>query len=94
MITFRLIRLAGTAFAAANSGTIKCALRCNCATTYQPLQFVEAAIDLTALIGGTGFPGPCGTFPFTTLFIKTKSSAEKTADLKDFHFPLPDTSMF
>jgi hypothetical protein len=39
------------------------------------------------LIGGTGFPGECGSLPFKSLFIKSKSSAEKTADLKDFISP-------
>jgi hypothetical protein len=56
-------------------------------TTYAALQFVEGAVDLTALIGGTGSPGECGSQPFESLFIKTKSSAEPTADLKDFIAP-------
>ena len=51
------------------------------------LQLVEGAVDLTALIGGTGVPGECGSHPFESLFIKTKSSAETTADLKDFIAP-------
>ena len=58
------------------------------------LQFVEGAIDLTALIGGTGLPGECGSLPFQSLFIKTKSSAETTADLKDFIAPIPVRYMF
>jgi hypothetical protein len=78
---------AGSAFAAVNTTQINVPCGAFGATTYQPLQFVEAAIDLTALIGGTGFPGACGSFPFKTLFVKTKSSAEKTADLKDFISP-------
>src|SRR4030095_2353105 len=78
---------AGTAFAAANAGVIDVPCGAFGATTYQPLQFVEAAIDLTALIGGTGFPNECGSLPFKSLFIKSKSSAEKTADLKDFISP-------
>src|SRR6187200_3055306 len=78
---------AGTAFAAANAGVIDVPCGAFGATTYQPLQFVEGAIDLTMLIGGTGFPGECGSLPFKSLFIKSKSSAEKTADLKDFISP-------
>jgi hypothetical protein len=78
---------AGTAFAAANTGVINVPCGAFGETTYQPLQFVEGAIDLTALIGGTGLPGECGSLPFKTLFIKSKSSAERTADLKDFISP-------
>ena len=78
----------GTAFAAANAGVIDVPCGAFGATTYQPLQFAEGAIDLTALIGGTGLPGECGSLPFETLFIKTKSSASNTADLKDFIEPI------
>src|SRR6186713_983247 len=78
---------AGTAFAAANVGVIDVPCGAFGATTYQPLQFVEGAIDLTVLIGGIGFPGECGSLPFKSLFIKSKSSAERTADLKDFISP-------
>src|SRR5688572_23160273 len=78
---------AGTAFVAANGVEINVPCGAFGATTYQPLQFVEAAIDLTALIGGTGPFTQCSSLPFQTLFIKTKSSAEKTADLKDFITP-------
>jgi hypothetical protein len=56
-------------------------------TIYQPLQFVEAAIDVTALVG-EGTTGECGRLPFESLFIKTKSSASPTATLKDFINPL------
>src|SRR4026208_360310 len=78
----------GTAYAAANAGEIDVPCGAFGETTYQPLQFVEGAIDLTALIGGGGLPNECGGLPFKSLFIKTKSSAEKTADLKDFIEPL------
>src|SRR6185436_7911649 len=77
----------GTAFAAANAGAINVPCGAFGLNTYEPLQYVEGAIDLTALIGGTGLPGECGSLPFKTLFIKSKSSAEKTADLKDFISP-------
>ena len=78
---------AGTTFAAANGTTIDYSCGAFGETTYSPLQFAEAAIDLTALIGGLGLPTECGSLPFETLFIKTKSSAERTADLKDFISP-------
>jgi hypothetical protein len=77
----------GTAFAAANAGAINVPCGAFGVNTYEPLQFVEGAIDLTALIGGTGLPNECGGLPFETLFIKTKSSASNTADLKDFIEP-------
>ena len=63
-------------------------------TTYSRLQFVEGAVDLTALIGGTGAPGECGSLPFESLFIKTKSSASTTADLKDFIAPFSLNTCF
>jgi hypothetical protein len=85
---FPLTVVEGTAFAAANAGVVNVPYGAFGATTYQPLQFVEGAIDLTLLIGGTGFPDQCGGLPFKSLFIKSKSSAEKTADLKDFIAPL------
>src|SRR6266496_750949 len=50
------------------------------------LQFVEGAIDVTALLGA-GISTPCRGLPFTTIFIKTKSSAATTAELKDFIAP-------
>ena len=80
---------AGTAYAAANGGAapINVPYGAFGSTTYSTLQFVEGAIDLTVLIGGTGFPGECGSLPFKSLFIKSKSSAERTADLKDFISP-------
>ena len=76
---------AGEAFVAANSGTVDVPYGAFGITTYAPNLFVEAAIDLTALIGVGG--GECGGLNFKSLFIKTKSSAEKTADLKDFFAP-------
>jgi len=84
---FNVTPAPGTAFAAANAGEINVPCGAFGATTYAPLQFVEGAIDLTALIGGTGLPNECGGLPFETLFIKTKSSASNTADLKDFIEP-------
>ena len=78
----------GTVFVSANIVPINVPYGAFGSTTYDPLQFVEAAIDLTALIGGATFPSECSGLPFSTLFIKSKSSAERTADLKDFIDPL------
>jgi hypothetical protein len=50
------------------------------------LQFVEGAIDITQLLGN-GIGTACRALPFTTIFIKTKSSAATTAELKDFIAP-------
>jgi hypothetical protein len=50
------------------------------------LQFVEGAIDITALLGA-GISTPCRGLPFTSIFIKSKSSAATTAELKDFIAP-------
>src|SRR5436190_1165547 len=84
---FPVVPAPGTAFAAANAGTINVPYGAFGDTKYTALQWVEGAIDLTALIGGSGLPGECGSQPFKSLFIKTKSSASSTAELKDFIAP-------
>jgi hypothetical protein len=72
---------AGSAFAAANTGFVSMCLMVHLAVLHTiRLQWVEGAVDLTALIGGSGSPGECGSQPLNTLFIKTKSSAEKQRD--------------
>lgn len=77
---------AGDAWVAANSIIVDVPYQAFGLTTYAPNLFIEAAINVTALIGnGTG--DPCAGLNFKTLFIKTKSSAERTADLKDFIKP-------
>ena len=78
-----LVPPAGSAFVAANAGTVNVPYGAFGNTTYGALQFIEAAIDVTALLGG-GAPNQCSGLPFKSLFIKTKSSASPTADLKDF----------
>jgi predicted RNA-binding Zn ribbon-like protein len=80
--------------AASNASVINVPYGAFGAYTYQPLQFVEGAIDVTALIGGSGLPNECGSLPFKSLFIKTKSSAERTADLKDLIAPLQLNACF
>jgi len=81
-----LVPPAGSAYVAANAGTVNVPYGAFGATTYGALQFIEAAIDVTALLGG-GAPNQCSGLPFKSLFIKTKSSASPTADLKDFIDP-------
>lgn len=78
----------GDAFAAANAGSINVPYGAFGETTYDALQFVEGAVNVTDIIGGSGLPTECGSLPFKSLFIKTKSSAERTADLKDLITPL------
>ena len=86
---------AGTAYAAANAGCGQCTLWCIWQYNIcNSVQWAEGAVDLTALIGGTGAPGECGSQPFESLFIKTKSSASSTADLKDFIAPFALNTCF
>ncbi|NVJ87247.1 MAG: DUF11 domain-containing protein, partial [Algoriphagus sp.] len=54
---------------------------------YQPFQFVEAAIDLGAAFDAIS-PDPCESLTIRRVFIKTKSSPSKTADLEDFIEPI------
>ena len=84
---------AGSAYVAANAGSVGVPYGAFGNTTYDALQFIEAAIDVTALLGG-GTPNQCSGLPFKSLFIKTKSSASSTADLKDFISPLQISPCF
>ena len=77
---------ANSAYVAANAATVNVPYGAFDNTTYGALQFIEAAIDVTAILGG-GAPNQCSGLPFKSLFIKTKSSASPTADLKDFIAP-------
>jgi len=77
---------ANSAYVAANAGSVNVPYGAFGNTTYEALQFIEAAIDVTAILGG-GTPNQCSGLPFKSLFIKTKSSASPTADLKDFIAP-------
>jgi len=47
-------------------------------TSYPPLQYVEGAIDLIALIGGNDLRDESVSLPFKTLFIQSKSSPSTT----------------
>lgn len=63
------------AFASFNSVPINVPFGAFGSTTYAPFTFAEAAIDVTALIGGTGLPpGECIDFPLKTIWAKSKSN--------------------
>jgi hypothetical protein len=74
------------AFARTNAGTPDVPFGAFGLTTYQQFAFVEAAVNIDAILGGT-----CsGTgLNIKTLFIKTKASDSYSAALKDFVDPLP-----
>jgi len=55
------------------------------ATTYSANAFAEAALDLTALLGGFD---PCLSMGFKTIMVKTKSSPSSTATIGDFIDPI------
>ena len=63
------------AFAAFNSVPINVPFGAFGSSTYAPFTFAEAAIDMTVLIGGTGFPGDgCINSPFKSIWVKSKSN--------------------
>ncbi|HET9057873.1 MAG TPA: hypothetical protein VFN30_13590 [Chitinophagaceae bacterium] len=74
------------AFARTNSANADVPFGAFGSTTYQPFAFVEAAIDITALLSAGG--GNCDGLVIKTLWIKTKASASSTAALKDFINPI------
>ncbi|PKP19907.1 MAG: hypothetical protein CVU05_10225, partial [Bacteroidetes bacterium HGW-Bacteroidetes-21] len=53
---------------------------------YSPYQFVEAAVNITALFG---YVEPCLGLSVNTVIIKTKASDSETAALGDFVEPIP-----
>jgi hypothetical protein len=75
----------GRVFVALNSNTIAVPFGAFGATTYTPNAFVEAALDMTALLGGFD---PCLSLGFKTIMVKTKSSASSTASISDFINPI------
>src|SRR5262249_21404949 len=52
---------------------------------YAPNAFAEAALDMTALLGGFD---PCLSVGFKTIMVKTKSSQSSTASISDFINPI------
>ena len=57
-------------------------------TNYAANQFVEAAVDLTALVGNFD---PCLSIGVATIMVKTKTSTSSTASIVDFINPIQYT---
>src|SRR5439155_17352229 len=79
---------AGRVFVALNSNTVAVPFGAFGQTNYSANAFAEAALDLTALIGGFD---PCVSFGFKTIMVKTKSSSSSTATIEDFVDPIQYT---
>src|SRR5262249_52140109 len=75
----------GRVFVAANSGNVSVPFGAFGQTSYTPNAFVEAAIDLTALMQDFD---PCLTIGIKTIMIKTKSSPSDSASTTDFIDPI------
>lgn len=76
---------AGRVFVALNSNTVAVPYRAFGTTSYDANAFAEAAIDLTAMLGGFD---PCVSVGFETIMIKTKASASSSASIEDFIDPI------
>jgi hypothetical protein len=76
---------AGRVFVALNSNTVAVPFGAFGATTYSANAFAEAALDLTALLGGFD---PCLSMGFKTIMVKTKSSQSSTSTIGDFIDPI------
>src|SRR5262245_34517672 len=76
---------AGSVFAAVNATNTAVPYGAFGSTNYQANAFVEAAIDLTALLGNLD---PCLLFTVKTIMVKTKSSGSSTASIEDFIDPI------
>ena len=75
----------GGVFVALNSNTIAVPYGAFGQTSYAPLAFAEAALDMTALIGNFD---PCVSVGFKTIMVKTKSSSSSSASISDFIDPI------
>ena len=76
---------AGKVFVALNSNTVAVPYGAFGQTSYAPNAFVEAAIDLTALLGNFD---PCVSVGFKTIMVKTKASTSSSASIEDFIQPI------
>jgi hypothetical protein len=76
---------AGKVFVAANTNTVAVPFGAFGQTNYQPTAFVEAAVDMTALMGAFD---PCLSIGVKTLMVKTKSSTSTSGSLVDFVGPI------
>jgi hypothetical protein len=75
----------GRVFVALNTNTIPVPYTAFGGNQYQANAFAEAAIDLTALLGGFD---PCESFGFEALTVKTKASASYSAGIEDLIEPI------
>jgi hypothetical protein len=76
---------AGKVFVALNSNTVAVPYGAFGQTSYAANAFVEAAIDLTALLGNFD---PCVSVGFKTVMVKTKASTSSSASIEDFIQPI------
>ena len=79
------------AFGASNNTTISTPLGAFGLSTYQPYLFVEAAVNVDAILSAIN---PCDQISIKTVFIKTKASDAYNAALKDFITPIPVNFVF
>ena len=75
----------GRVFVALNTSAVAVPYGAFGATTYSANAFAEAALDLTAMLGGFD---PCLSMGFKTIMVKTKSSPSSTATIGDFIDPI------
>jgi len=75
----------GGVFVALNTNTVPVPYSAFGEAEYAPNAFVEAAIDLTALLGGFD---PCESFGFESIMVKTKASASYSAGIEDLIDPI------
>jgi len=71
-----------SAFGASNTGTTDVPFGAFGSTTYAPFAFVEAAVNIGAILTGS-----CQTVNIKTIFVSTKASDSYSAALKDFVDP-------
>jgi hypothetical protein len=75
----------GKVFVALNSNSVAVPFGAFAHTNYAPMTFVEAAIDMTALMGNFD---PCLSIGVKTIMVKTKSSASSSSPISDFINPI------
>lgn len=83
---FTINPAAGTALATFNAVPINVPFGAFGSNVYAPYTFAEAAIDATALIGGTGFPSECSGLPFESIWVKSKSNDNYDDFIPPFQF--------
>jgi len=76
---------AGRVFVALNSNTVAVPYGAFGQTSYAANAFVEAAVDLTALLGNFD---TCFSIGFKTIMVKTKASTSSSASIEDFIQPI------